>query len=230
MHILALETTQRLASLAAMDGGNLLAQLTLEPDKRSAQSLAPGVKHLLGQVGWKMADVRLIGVSIGPGSFTGLRIGVTTAKTLAYAAGADILGVDTLEAIAAAAAEGIDAVWTGVDAQRGQAVVGSFRRNRQGWFEPAAPQRLVDLAEWAAALPAGSVLSGPFLERLTQGLPAGVQALPKELWPPTAAHVGRLAWRHHAAGRRDNPWSLVPRYSRRSAAEEKRDGPVADKE
>ncbi|OHB85019.1 MAG: tRNA (adenosine(37)-N6)-threonylcarbamoyltransferase complex dimerization subunit type 1 TsaB, partial [Planctomycetes bacterium RBG_16_64_12] len=103
MKVLALETTERVGSVAAMDDGNLLCELKLCPKQRSAQSLAPGIKMLLERVGWQPTDVDLVATTVGPGSFTGLRVGVTTAKSFAYGVQADILGVDTLEVIAAAA-------------------------------------------------------------------------------------------------------------------------------
>jgi len=89
VRILALETTEMAGSLAAMHDGKLLAELELDPRQRTAQSLAPGMKTLLAKVAWRPADVELVAVTIGPGSFTGLRLGITTAKTFAYALGAE---------------------------------------------------------------------------------------------------------------------------------------------
>jgi tRNA threonylcarbamoyladenosine biosynthesis protein TsaB len=106
MRILAIETTDKTGSVAAMADDNLLADLMLDRTQRSAQSLAPAISRLLKQVGWLPSDVQLVGVSIGPGSFTGLRVGVTAAKVFAYAVGAEVLGVNTLEAVAANAQGG----------------------------------------------------------------------------------------------------------------------------
>jgi tRNA threonylcarbamoyladenosine biosynthesis protein TsaB len=221
VRIVALETTETIGSVAALADGTLLSELKLDPDQRTAQSLAPGLETLLEGVRWAAADIDLVAVTVGPGSFTGLRIGVTTAKTLAYCAKADILGVDTLEVVANTSPDGVDTVSVAVDAQRGQAVVGMFRRGADGWFEPMDPARLVEVADWLAEIPPGVVVSGPILRKLAGRLPGSVDVLPPEYWYPTAAQVGRLAARQYAAGRRDDAFSLVPRYSRRSAAEEK---------
>jgi tRNA threonylcarbamoyl adenosine modification protein YeaZ len=305
MRILALETTDKTGSVAAMADGNLLAELTLEPTQRSAQSLAPALQQLLQQVGWQPADVQLVAVSIGPGSFTGLRVGVTAAKVFAYAVGAEVLGISTLEAIAANTADlgrqqggtagssssagagiGIDSLGrltdtTGqassatlaprmsvvIDAQRGDVVAQDFVRQQDGRLEAVAPEELLDADTWLARLqehlqgpgagaggqkpetpslkseisnpqisrapnprsPYPDLLSkgeaitvtGPGLARLLDRLPPGVEVLPERLWRPRAAVVGRLAVRYHAEGRRDDLWKLVPRYYRRSAAEEK---------
>ena len=99
MRTLAIETTERIGSVAAFQGAELVAEARLTSDQRSAQSLAPALAELLKQLGWQAAEVDLIALTSGPGSFTGLRIGVTMAKTLAYAVGAEVLGVNTLEAI-----------------------------------------------------------------------------------------------------------------------------------
>jgi tRNA threonylcarbamoyladenosine biosynthesis protein TsaB len=101
MRILALETSDQTGSVAALDGDNLLEELILEQSQRSAQSLAPAMQNLLRRVGWQPSDVQLVAVSVGPGSFTGLRVGVTAAKVFAYAVGAEVLGINTLEVIVA---------------------------------------------------------------------------------------------------------------------------------
>jgi tRNA threonylcarbamoyladenosine biosynthesis protein TsaB len=221
MRILALETTEKIGSVAAMDGDKLLAELKLDQSQRSAQSLAPAVQALLKQVGWTPDDVQLVAVSVGPGSFTGLRVGVTTAKLFAYAVGAEILGVNTLEAIAAAAPDDVTEISAVLDAQRGELVERRFVRGPGGWFEPIAAERLVDTDIWLKELPPGIAVSGPVLTKLIELLPSEVRQLDRESWPPRAAMVARLAARDYANGRRDDLWKLVPHYCRRSAAEEK---------
>ena len=223
MRILALETTELVGGVAALNHRKLLAEITLDPQKRSAQSLAPGIKSVLEQVDWRPGDVQLVAVTVGPGSFTGLRVGVATAKTFAYAVGAEVLGIDTLEAIAAGVPDEIPAVSVAVDAQRGGVVAGSFERDADGWFRPVAEGKLIDARQWLDSLPAGTLIAGPVLRKLADRVPEHVRVLDSKYWHPKAATVGLLAARDHAAGRRDDLWSLVPRYSRRSAAEEKWD-------
>jgi tRNA threonylcarbamoyladenosine biosynthesis protein TsaB len=223
VRILALETTEMTGSVAAAADDNVLEELQLDSMQRSAQSLAPAIGTLLEKVGWRPRDVQLVAVTIGPGSFTGLRVGVTTAKVFAYAVGADILGIDTLQTIAAGAPPEIQALWAAVDAQRGEVVAGEFRRDADGWFEPIGSARLVGVDAWLAGLPAGSIVTGPVLRKLAGRLPSGVTSLEPRYWQPAAGYVARLAARRYAAGQRDDLWTLTPRYSRRSAAEEKWD-------
>jgi tRNA threonylcarbamoyladenosine biosynthesis protein TsaB len=221
MNILALETTERLGTVAVAADGNLLAELNLEPTQRSAQSLAPAIQTVLRQVGWKPADVGLVAVTIGPGSFTGLRIGVATAKAFAYSIGAEVLGIDTLRAIAAAAADDVAEVSAVMDAQRGQIVARRFGRRPDGSFEPLDAEKLLDVEAWLKELPPGIAVTGPVLDKLAERLPLHVRVLDRAIWPPRASLVARLAARDYAAGRRDDLWKLAPHYCRRSAAEEK---------
>jgi tRNA threonylcarbamoyladenosine biosynthesis protein TsaB len=223
MKILALETTENIGSVAASLDGNLLAELRLEHTQRSAQSLAPAMLAVLDRAGWLPGDVQLVAVSAGPGSFTGLRVGVTTAKVFAYAVGADILGIDTLETIAAAAPDDVTELWAVMDAQRGEVAARGFVRRPDGWFEPTGPQKLITVETWLKGLGAGAVVTGPVLGKLADRLPSHVRALDPRYWPPQASLVARLAERDYSLGRRDDLWKLVPRYSRRSAAEEKWD-------
>jgi tRNA threonylcarbamoyladenosine biosynthesis protein TsaB len=223
VRLLALETTEAIGSIAAAIDDKLLLEKQLDPHKRSAQSLAPGLKAVLEKVGWRPGDVQLVAVTIGPGSFTGLRVGVTTAKIFAYAVGAEVLGIDTLEAIADAAPPEIQALWAAVDAQRGEVVAQAFERRPDGWFEATGKAQLVPFDAWLLQLPPNSIVSGPALRKWPDGLPPQVTALDPKYWHPRAANVARLAMRHYLAGQRDDLWKLAPRYSRRSAAEEKWD-------
>jgi tRNA threonylcarbamoyladenosine biosynthesis protein TsaB len=207
-----------------MTDSKLLLELELNPQQRTAQSLPPGIETLLDRVGWKPADVQLIALTIGPGSFTGLRIGVTMAKTFAYSVGAEVLGVNTLETIAQAAPANVSALTAVVDAQRGDVVVRTFSRGREGFLLPTGDQQLISIDRWLQDLPAGMAVTGPALAKLASRLPTHVTVLDEKYWTPRAAMVAQLAHRQYAAGRRDDLWTLVPQYSRRSAAEEKLQG------
>ncbi len=221
MKILALETTERTPTLAAAEGATPLASFTCDAALRSAQSLVPGIRQLLDDVRWLPREVDLVAVSVGPGSFTGLRVGVTSAKVFAYAVDAQVLGIGTLEALAAAAPADVTEFWAAVDAQRGQWVVQRFARSGQPWPQPEGAAQLVEADSWLAGLPLGSRLTGPVLHKPTLRLPDRVCPLPAGVWTPSAREIAVLAARDYAAGRRDDLWTLAPRYSRPSAAEEK---------
>lgn len=220
MRILALETSGVAGSVAALQGESLLAQRQLAADDRSARTLAPQCQTLLALVGWRPADVQLVAVTAGPGSFTGLRVGVTMAKTWAYAVGADLVGVDTLEVIAEQAPADIADLWAASDAQRQQLFVARWARQPLGGWRSVVPTHIEDRAAWLRSLVAPTAVSGPALAACAGLLPPDVRVLDESLWAPLACAVGQVAWRHYQAGQRDDPMQLVPLYLRRTAAEE----------
>lgn len=100
MKILALDSSSNVASVAVMDGSTLIGEYSTNHKKTHSQTLMPMVEDLLQAVEMDVADIDLFAVSNGPGSFTGLRIGLATAKGLAHACEKPLLGVSTLEAMA----------------------------------------------------------------------------------------------------------------------------------
>ncbi len=220
--ILALETSGMSGSVAALAGDTLICEMAVNPDQRSARSLAPATRDLWIRCGWRAGDVELLAVTVGPGSFTGLRVGVTTAKTFAYAVGAKAIGLNTLEVIASQVPDDVpgETLAVALDAQRGEVFAATFRRaaGSMEWISKAA---IVNREAWLASLPMGCLVSGPVLSQLAEGVPAGCTRVADEFWYPTAAAVGRLAAGRFAAGESDDAWRLVPLYMRRSAAEEK---------
>jgi tRNA threonylcarbamoyladenosine biosynthesis protein TsaB len=221
MHILAIETTDLSGSVAALDGDRLLQSRELPAEPRSAATLAPAIDELLSAVGWKAVDIKLIAVAKGPGSFTGLRVGVTTAKLLAYAIGAEVIGVGTLDAIAWQAPAEVNKLWTVLDAQRQQLFACQFQRDAANFWQAVGVPHIVDQARWLDELSIGSIVSGPGLAKMVDRLPVVVEPLDESVWRPRADTVGRLGWQRYQSGQRDTIWSLAPEYFRLSAAEEK---------
>lgn len=222
VRILALESTDLAGSVATWHEGRLVCELALAAGQRSAQSLAPGIVAVLAQSGWRPAEVGLMAVTVGPGSFTGLRVGVTTAKAFAYACGASVVGLDTLEVLAAAVpCTAASRLAAAVDAQRGDVVAGTFVPDgADGWIAEA-PARLIDWQTWLDGLPDGAAVASPLLRKRAADVPARLVLTPQSHWTPRAGVVARLAEMRLNEGRLDDVWQLAPRYSRPSAAEEK---------
>ena len=158
-----------------------------------------------------------------------MRIGVTTAKTLAYALNASLIGVNSLDVLACAVPASAARLWAVLDAHRGQLFAASYRTDVDGrWQREDAKSEcsLPTVEQWLAQLGPGDVVTGPIIARLVNRLPEGIVTVPDstapdELRQPQAEHVARLASRLFAGGRRDDVWNLVPYYGRLSAAEEK---------
>jgi tRNA threonylcarbamoyladenosine biosynthesis protein TsaB len=227
--ILAFDTSGLAGSVAVLDGLRVLAEQVLDPQRRSAQTLAPAIVETLAVAGVQAAQIRLVATTAGPGSFTGLRVGVTAAKAFAYAVGAEVLGVSTLEVIAhqcgpLAPQMEVHAV---IDAQRKELFLGRFQC--QPLVVGGEPLRLIRLSAdaivaadtWLASLSAMTVVTGAGLSRLQGRVIATAIVAPQSQWEPQAATIGRLAWRDYQLGRRDDLWKLAPVYLRPSYAEEK---------
>lgn len=226
MYSLALETTDPIGSVALFRDSQCLNWRWLPGDRRSAQTLAPAIRELLRDCKVLPKEIGLVGVSVGPGSFTGIRIGLVTAKTFAYAVGADIIGIDTLEAVAGGVLSDVPRVAVLADAQRGDIVGKLFERQEGGIRLAAESSRPQKPLEWLRTLHAlnGLVVAGPGALRFKELLAAqGYRLAPEERCRPRALEVGHLARTYYDLGRRDDLWKLMPRYFRPSYAEEKAD-------
>ena len=223
MRCLALETSSFSGSIAVVESGKTLAELYLSTTSRTAQSLAPGIKQCLDKAGWKASHLDLVAVSQGPGSFTGLRLGVVSAKTLAYVAKADLIGVSTLKVVAAQAPANSKPIVAVIDAQREQVFTATFTRSHQGVLTCIAAPVLMEIGPWCRRLEPSVAVSGPGLGKLVEQVPPQVQIVDSQHWNPRASTVASLAVHDYEQGEQDDIWQLVPEYLRKSAAEEKAD-------
>jgi len=234
--ILAVDTSGMCGTLALRRDGQLLEERELEQSRRRhAQTLISEIQELLQAHDLASADIEVVAVSHGPGSFTGLRVGIVFAKTFAYATGCQIVAVDTLQAVAEAVSgdefRGITRLQVVSDAQREQLFVSDFHRRSDGWWEAARPIDIVDCEAWrnqAADLASSEfAVSGPGLVKVADDLSESVHQLPEEMWTPRAANVAAIAERLAAAGQFADAFELEPFYLRKSSAEEKREAKLA---
>lgn len=219
MITLGIETSGRAGSVALVEDGVFLAARELSASgRRHARTLVPEIGILLAACDYTPRDIGLVAVSIGPGSFTGLRVGVVCAKTFAYTVGCFLVGVDTFLAVAARQ-EGLDRIWIIDDALRGDIFAGEYAAD-EGQWSCLTPPRLVAMEDWRRGIGPGSRVSGPGVNKLATEL-SGFCLAAEELRSPHAREIALLGAATVQAGRVDNPWTLEPNYIRRSAAEEK---------
>jgi tRNA threonylcarbamoyladenosine biosynthesis protein TsaB len=226
MLTLALETSAQSGSIAILRDRELLTERILPQQQRTAQSLAPGIVDVLRDAGLTAQQIDLIAVTQGPGSFTGLRVGITTAKIFGYATKAAVLGVNTLEVLAQQASENSLLICAVLDAQRQQQFSATYSRPDAGSpLAEVSACRIINDDVWLASLKAGMCVIGPGLAKrrdaLLPHIPDGVVVADRDDWSPRANVVGQLAFDQYATGRRDDLWKLLPHYHRKSAAEEK---------
>ena len=218
--VLILETSERVGQVAVARDGRLLEVRRLEHARRHNRDLAPAVNDLCAAQGWRVRDLEAVLVSRGPGSYTGLRVGVMSAKALAYATGCALLAVETFHAVAAQAPAGVDHLDVIADAQQEHVYVQRFIRAGET-LQAEGPLAIQPLGEWLAQRPAAAWVSGPGLDVYADRLPEGTPLVEQDLWHPRAESLLRLGWERFVRGERDDFWALEPLYLRPSAAEEK---------
>ncbi len=152
-----------------------------------SRDLAPAVADLLREQGWKAATLHAVIVSRGPGSYTGLRVGLTSAKTLAYATGCVLLGIDTFAAIAMQAPAECPRVDVLADAQKDLVYVQTYSRGVEGWHAANALS-IRPFAEWLSERLPDAWASGPGLAKWDDRLPANVPRIPVDAQPDCGQH------------------------------------------
>ena len=223
--VLALETATLACSVAVADvEGRVLAEISSEVGPAHAQRLLPDAHRALAMCAAGLDDVETLLVSLGPGSFTGLRIGVATARALAQAdPRLRLVGVPTLAALAQALADG-DARASAkifvplIDGRRGEVFAARYERGGDGLVE-AEPRlavvRAADLAAFLAPWP-GALVGGDGARLYSDLLPPTVHRA-RAVAAPTAAMVVR-AWRAQISGTVVGISHTLPVYGRRPDA------------
>lgn len=214
MHILGIETSTRAASVAVVADGKILSEVVRESPQTFSETLMPLVEEVIETSG-AFNKIDAIAVSIGPGSFTGLRIGLATAKALAYAWRTKIIGVPTLAVLAQNFP--FAKVLPLVDAQKNRAYCQLFQSG-----EPLTEAQVkpIDAAVVEASQTGGEIfLCGDVLHKI-KSLPANVKLAPVHLKLPRAACVALCGKILLDAGHVDNVMNLEPLYIRRAEAEE----------
>jgi len=217
--LLMVETSGRNGFVAAAEGPTLLAVRRLDEARRHARDLAPAAVELLTAQGWKARDLHGVVISLGPGSYTGLRVGVMSAKTLAYAVGCALIGVETFAVVAAQAPKEVISLDIIADAQQEKIYVQSFARHGDEW-RPLDALGIRPFAEWLALRKPETWVSGPGLHRWAPRLPTDAPAVDAALWDPQPETFLQVGVKRYAVGERDDPFTLEPLYLRPSSAEE----------
>jgi tRNA threonylcarbamoyladenosine biosynthesis protein TsaB len=217
---LVLETSGRGGRVGVAAGGRVVRAADLDPARRHNRDLAPTVAGLLKAEGVRPADLAGVMVSVGPGSFTGLRVGVMSAKALAYATGCRLVAVPTFRAIAEQAPAEAAVVSVISDALQGLVYAQRFRRIDAEHWEPADELRIEPAAGWVKRLTADDWVSGPGVDVYDRAIPAAVPRVPSADRVPGAEGVFRVGSRLPPLTAQE-VMRLEPLYLRPSSAEEK---------
>ena len=220
--VLAVESATELAGVALADEAGVLATATVSRGRHHAESIAPAVDFVCRRAGVGLSELDAVGVDVGPGLFTGLRVGVGTAQALAFGLGRPLVGVSSLEVLAHAVA--ISGVALGtlvvpvVDARRGEVFAARLRTTAEGvsWEQPEARRAPEVLADELAGLGEPFVLTGDGARRYREILGAvpGAISVGEILAFPPPGVLASLAVRKATAGEFHAPSTVLPHYLR----------------
>jgi tRNA threonylcarbamoyladenosine biosynthesis protein TsaB len=217
--LLAIDTSTRTVGVALYDGDQVWNETTWTSQDYHTVELAPGIQDILQKSGVVITDVEAIAVAIGPGSFTGLRIGLAVAKGIALARHIPILGVPTLDIVAAAApletGRSLAAV---LRAGRGRLAVGWYQIERAGWrsikrLEVLTAQDLADKIQ-EPTLVCGELTENE--RRLLARKRKIVHLLSPARSLRRPGYLAEIGWRRWRAGKVDDPATLTPIYLHQS--------------
>ncbi|WP_457651390.1 tRNA (adenosine(37)-N6)-threonylcarbamoyltransferase complex dimerization subunit type 1 TsaB [Rhodocaloribacter sp.] len=221
--LLAIETATDVCGVALMEDARVTVSLTLARPRMHAEQLVSLIRDALRYGGLEAGALGAVAVSMGPGSYTGLRIGVSTAKGLALAVGAQLVGVPSLEALAATAAPAADpgdVVCAAFNARRDEVYAAAFRVGADAGLTPLAETTALPARDLPAWLP---VQAAGRLRLVGEGAPAAAEVLapvwgarlrtlPPDAFAPDAAATARLGRARLARGETEDPAAFEPFY------------------
>lgn len=229
MLVLGLDTAGEQGCVGLIDAERPRSEVVFHAARRHGELLLSAIEAALKLGGASRSDLELIAVAEGPGSFTGLRIGIATAKGLARALGIPLVGVPSAEVYARRAAFWPGPVWVLLPDRRDRLYVGSFEDGRE-----LEPLRAVRFEGWLERDLAGSgsrggspLFIGPEAERRREALEPWGVVPPSPLHRPSGVEVARRGLEAYRREERDEFYELEPLYLHPALAERGRDGVVA---
>ena len=227
MRVLGIETSGEVAGVAVVDAGGLRAELRFRHEMQLSRYLAARIPEVTALAGMQIADLEGIAVGVGPGSFTGLRIGVTVAKSLAFARELPVAGIGTLPALASENPSAGRSLLCSILSASPVDVYAALFQWVDGRPEPRAEEMLLsarDLAVKLAQSPLEVVMvgqPGPHRQQLQEALGPRLAMLGEDATPRPST-IARLGRERLLAGQPDPFHALAPRYLRASTAEVRR--------
>ena len=221
MRVLGIDTATWRASVGLCESGQVVTEQSQLTTGNHAASLLPLIDTTLRSVGWSLASLDAVAVSGGPGSFTGLRVGLSVAKGLARAARLQLVAVPTLEALARTVADRHGVICALLDARKGELYAAVFESARSDWRCLQADS-LLTLDALVERLPTPCTIVGDAIVRYGPSLHdcfgAAVTLLPFETYGPHGGVVAALGHARLAALGPAEIATLEPFYVRPSAA------------
>ena len=228
MRILAADTATTTCSVSLVEDGVVAAEHSLAAGQNHSAWLMPTICAVMSHAGRRIDDVDALALAIGPGSFTGLRVGLAAMKGIAIAARKALVGVDTLDALAYAFLFADRLVCPVLDARMGE-VFAAFYRPSGGSIHKQGPDMVLSVEELFRDVDEPTITFGSGASRYKEDIVRMIGD--RAVFPnqgscgPRASRVAVLAAERLERGQPDDPNTLEPVYLRKSEAERKRESP-----
>jgi len=210
--LLAVDTSTAQVGLALYDGAQVIAEYAWRSSRRHTVELAPAIADLMARCGATMDDVKALGVALGPGSFTSLRVGLALVKGLAISKHIPIIGIPTLDILANAQPASKPLLICAIQAGRGRFASSVYKNSRKGW-QAQGPGRVVSLEALIDEIKSPSMLCGEFTaEEIKKIKNENVNLVSPAQSVRRPAVLAELAWARWLAGEMDDEASLAPIY------------------
>lgn len=211
--LLAVDTSTSLVGMALYDGDQVLGEMTWTTKQHHTTELSPALSGLLKRCGLTMSMIHALGVAIGPGSFTSLRVGLSLVKGIALARNLPVMGISTLDVIAAAQPISKHPLVAVLQAGRTRVAFGVYKSHKSGW-QAEGPVRSGTLDELIAEIETPTVIAGELTSEERKKI---AKRKTMELASPTLcvrrpAVLAELAWRRWQENQVDDAAALAPIY------------------
>jgi tRNA threonylcarbamoyladenosine biosynthesis protein TsaB len=223
MITLAIDTATKTAGVALLQDDRILVEYFFNLPVNHSETILPAVHQGLALAAIGIDGIDLFALTLGPGSFTGLRIGASTVKGLAVATGKPVVGVSTLEALAYNGIEYPGLICPMLDARKGEVYAALYRRNEEGFLDVVREEQATTPVQFLPDIDGQVLFLGDGLvesrEFIRQRFCERAHFAPPNLQAIRASSVALIGRRKHGRGERLDVVSFVPRYLRRSEAE-----------
>jgi tRNA threonylcarbamoyladenosine biosynthesis protein TsaB len=223
MITLAIDTATKTAGIALLRDETILVEYFFDLPLNHSETVLPAVHQGLSMTGVGIDGVDLLALTVGPGSFTGLRIGSSTVKGLALATGKPVVGVSTLEALAYNAIEYPGLICPMLDARKGEIYTALYRASGEGLFDVVMEEKATTPGEFLDRIDGEVTFLGDGLNEysglIRERLSGRARFVPPNRQAVRASSVALIGMKKLGRGERLDVATFVPRYLRRSEAE-----------
>lgn len=219
MMLLAIDTSTDEASVALSDDSVILAEFSWRAGRNHSRQLGPVIERMLGLADVTPAALSAVAVAVGPGSFSGIRVGLSHTMGLATALSVPLVGISTLDVIGFQASRGAASLWAVIGAGREQVFAAHYSGSAENWRRDS-DYLLVSPPDLTPRVGVEDLVTGPGADQIESEAHSRRQPNPWEY--RRAGFLAELGRRYLAAGGEDQLRTVQPLYLRRSAAEEKR--------